>query len=180
MPADCPLAEGDFDVSLLTPDGATLTLADAAGSGASSATWTELPFGEYQVFQTPPIAFDVYIALDSELTEAGGYTVSIDKESPNAQINLYNFQPPAAGVPANPSLADDDGDGLANADEAALGADPLVADADGDGLLDGQEVLTYGTSPVVFDTDGDGVGDGDEAAVGTNPLVPDTALAPTG
>ena len=179
VPAECPLAEGDFDLALLTPDGATLTLADAAGSGASSATWTELPFGTYQVFQTPPIAYDVYIALDSQLTDAGGYTVTIDKENPNAQVSLYNFQPAAPGPTGGPE-GDDDGDGLTNADEAVYGANPLVADTDGDGLLDGTEVATYGTSPVVYDTDGDAVGDGDEVAIGTNPLAPDAAPTPTG
>lgn len=104
---------------------------------------------------------------------------------------------PGAGPPAAvPTEGDTDGDGLSDADEAALASDPLNADydadgildgrevnelgtdplnydTDGDGLLDGPEVDQYGTSPVVFDTDGDGVSDGDEVfTFGTNPLDP--------
>jgi hypothetical protein len=41
---------------------------------------------------------------------------------------------------------DDDGDGLSDAEEAALGTDPLLADTDGDGFDDGTEVAV-GTDP---------------------------------
>jgi len=54
-------------------------------------------------------------------------------------------------APAAP--VDGDGDGLVDADEAALGTDPQDADSDGDGLPDGAEVGAV-ASPV--DTDGDG------------------------
>lgn len=56
---------------------------------------------------------------------------------------------PAPGLPtaeeiagdARSSLqADDDSDGLINADELTWGTDPLVSDTDGDGYLDGEEV----------------------------------------
>ena len=50
-----------------------------------------------------------------------------------------------------------------------------VVDTDGDGLTDGQEVLQYGTSPVMMDTDMDKLWDGDEVNMyGTNPTNPDT------
>jgi hypothetical protein len=70
--------------------------------------------------------------------------------------------------PAN--RADDDKDGLTNAEEDAAGTDPNLADTDEDGLTDGEETADVGTSPLIADTDGDGVLDGDEVAQGTNPL----------
>lgn len=80
--------------------------------------------------------------------------------------------------------ADIDGDGLTNAQEAALGTDPTKPDTDSDGLTDGAEANTYGTNPVLADTDGDGLTDGQEVnSYGTNPnssnkgdLAPQSAL----
>lgn len=46
----------------------------------------------------------------------------------------------------NPT-ADDDGDGLNNAEEAALGTDPGSADSDGDGVSDDDE-FSHGTDPL--------------------------------
>jgi Bacterial TSP3 repeat len=74
--------------------------------------------------------------------------------------------------------ADDDKDGLTNAEEDAAGTDPNLADTDEDGLTDGEETTDVGTSPLSADTDGDGVLDGDEVAQGTNPLD-GIAAAPT-
>lgn len=71
-------------------------------------------------------------------------------------------------------LADDDGDGLTNLQEATLGTDPKNPDTDGDGLTDREEVQVYGTNPLKQDTDEDGLPDGTEVAMGTNPLRADT------
>lgn len=79
---------------------------------------------------------------------------------------------PPAEAPATDPATDSDGDGLSDADEAALNTDPAVVDTDGDGLSDGDEVLVYGTAPLAPDTDGDGFLDGDEVAQGTDPLNP--------
>ena len=43
---------------------------------------------------------------------------------------------------------------------------PDTADSDGDGLSNYDEVVTYGTNPLVQDTDGDGLTDGWEAGLG--------------
>ena len=50
------------------------------------------------------------------------------------------------GTTADPT-ADDDGDGLTNEEEAALGTDPGVEDSDGDGVSDDDE-FTHGTDPL--------------------------------
>lgn len=55
---------------------------------------------------------------------------------------------------SNPT-ADDDGDGLTNAQEGKLGTNSNNADTDGDSVPDGKEVGSDATKPV--DTDGDGV-----------------------
>ncbi|MBN1421752.1 MAG: hypothetical protein JXP34_23465, partial [Planctomycetes bacterium] len=62
--------------------------------------------------------------------------------------------------PKDPSdgAGDLDGDGLTNAEEAALRTRLDLPDTDGDGLNDREEVLG-GTSPLFADSDGDGVGD---------------------
>ncbi len=55
--------------------------------------------------------------------------------------------------------ADDDGDGLTNAEEALHGCDPNDEDSDDDGILDGDEVAA-GTDCAAPDSDGDGLCDG--------------------
>ena len=52
----------------------------------------------------------------------------------------------AGGTTTVDPTADDDGDGLNNEEEAALGTDPRSADSDGDGIPDGEE-FNHGTDP---------------------------------
>jgi serine/threonine protein kinase len=71
--------------------------------------------------------------------------------------------------------ADDDGDGLSNAEELKLGTDPEKRDTDGDGLTDYEEVKKYKTNPLAQDSDNDNLSDGVEInGTHTNPLNPDT------
>lgn len=66
----------------------------------------------------------------------------------------------AIGTGTDPTIADTDGDGLSDADEARIHlTSPLCADTDGDGLEDATE-LPLGTDPLNPDTDGDGIYDG--------------------
>lgn len=82
---------------------------------------------------------------------------------------------PVASPVATPDPeADDDGDGLTNAEEAALGTDPNNPDTDDDGISDGDEVNVYGTDPLNLDSDGDILYDGGELVYGTGLLNPDT------
>ncbi len=70
---------------------------------------------------------------------------------------------------------DDDGDGLTNDEEAALGSNPASADSDADGLLDGEEQAA-GTDPNKADTDGDTYLDLDEMNESTDPLDPESRI----
>jgi len=58
--------------------------------------------------------------------------------------------------------ADDDNDGLPDAEEKVLGTKIKVPDSDGDGLTDGEEV-ERGMSPLAKDTDGDAKPDGEDS-----------------
>ncbi|MDO5317185.1 MAG: hypothetical protein Q4G65_01035, partial [bacterium] len=81
------------------------------------------------------------------------------------------------GYGSNPTLADTDGDGLRDDEEALVRQTlPYVVDTDGDGLSDFGEVRIYGTNPRLADTDGDGRTDGEEILMtpATDPLDPDT------
>jgi hypothetical protein len=77
------------------------------------------------------------------------------------------------GFVTNPLLADTDGDGVGDREDTA----PLDRDADKDGLIDGAEdrnkngrVDAGETNPREPDTDHDGLNDGVEVARGTDPL----------
>jgi hypothetical protein len=65
-------------------------------------------------------------------------------------------------VPQGKTVADADGDGLSDAEEATLGTDPKRVDSDNDGLYDYEEEKAYKTDPLNSDTDGDGFKDGEE------------------
>jgi hypothetical protein len=73
---------------------------------------------------------------------------------------------------SNPDL-DTDGDGLTDAEEAALGTSPTLADTNGDGLWDGTSVRV-GMDPLAGDSDADGIANAAEVLAGTNPLASDS------
>jgi hypothetical protein len=90
---------------------------------------------------------------------------------------------PDGGEDFDPLQADEDDDGLNDAQELAAGTPPGDADGDTDGLggrtdglTDREEVLRHGTDPTEIDTDGDGDSDGDEVDANTNPLVDERSL----
>lgn len=74
--------------------------------------------------------------------------------------------------------ADDDGDGLSNADETSLGTNPKLADSDGDGVIDSDESRFYKSNPLNKDSDGDGTTDGDAVKKGMNPADHTKSLLP--
>ena len=72
---------------------------------------------------------------------------------------------PCDPKPCTPGAdGDEDGDGLPDDDEAAIGTSPQSPDTDGDFLSDFEEVRFTGTDPLDPDTDGDGCPDGEDRA----------------
>jgi hypothetical protein len=55
---------------------------------------------------------------------------------------------PFEGCDSVRTVPDQDGDGLLDVEEVAIGTDPLNWDSDGDGFGDGEEVLMLGTDPL--------------------------------
>ena len=161
VPSDRPLAT--FAVSW---PGSTVAVSLVSPSGRR----IEADTTDADVWHLQGDAFEVYRVHDPE---AGDWTVE-----------LYGSDLPEGGEPVSvavslPSL-DEDGDGLSDDDESALGSDPLNPDTDGDGLSDGEEIITYLTDPLDPDTDGDGFLDGEEVAAGSDPRDPSsTPITPT-
>ena len=94
---------------------------------------------------------------------------------PTAEPTAAPTAPPTAEPTPEPAdTTDADGDGLTDAEEAALGTDPSNPDSDDDGISDGDEINVWGSDPLNVDTDGDVLYDGGELIYGTSILNPDT------
>jgi hypothetical protein len=74
------------------------------------------------------------------------------------------------------SELDSDGDSLSDFDELLIyGTDPLLEDSDSDSLIDFDELLIYGTDPLLEDSDSDGLSDSEEIRIYfTDPLLEDS------
>jgi hypothetical protein len=94
----------------------------------------------------------------------------------------FLLDPNAAADDATDLYVDTDGDMMPDAYEPRYGTDPTLADTDGGGLTDGQEAFQYMTDPLdasddawaVADDDGDGLLNYIEAMYGTDPNLADT------
>lgn len=101
-----------------------------------------------------------------------GTNPTIAGTADNDGDGVPNVYERALGTPVNvpnPTDADEDGDGLSDVDEAVHKTNPLNADSDNDGLDDGAEVHQFGSNPTLKDTDEDGVKDGHEVELGFDP-----------
>jgi hypothetical protein len=102
-------------------------------------------------------------------TDGDGITDGLEDRNRNGRVDLGETDPRQTDT-------DSDGDGLSDAQEAALGTNANRADTDSDGVDDGAEVGSQGTDPLDTDSDDDGLNDGVEVRAGTNPLRTDTDL----
>ena len=91
--------------------------------------------------------------------------------------NLPDFKNFVGLIGQLPPL-DQDGDGISDQNEVALGTDKTKADTDGDGLTDGEE-KSIGTNPLLPDTDGDGYSDFAEVNAQTDATLASSKPAPT-
>jgi len=121
--------------------------------------------------------------FDAMLTPAAIYT-ALESTALDMGVAGFDIDSGYGLIQADLALAslDDDGDGLPDSLELAIGTDPLDPDTDGDGLDDFVEVgwdgdastYTPGSDldPLARDTDGDGFGDGMEVTAQHDPLNP--------
>lgn len=97
----------------------------------------------------------------SDIGAYGGPNADFTYYEDNDGDGMYDGWEDALGLDSSTDDGTDDldGDGLTNADEFALCIDVSDADSDDDGLTDAAEVLTWGTDPLDADSDGDGTSD---------------------
>ncbi|MCB9728275.1 MAG: PKD domain-containing protein [Deltaproteobacteria bacterium] len=166
-----------YELVASSPNGAVgpVELVDGPGgmsvTGDDTLSWT--PSAAEATAAHGLVAFTVRMA-DSTGFEALQTRV-IRFEDPDGD-GLASDWERASGL--DPLTADDagqdrDGDGLSDAQEAALGTRGDVGDTDGDGLSDGAEA-SGASDPRLADTDGDGLDDAEEAQAGTDPREADT------
>ena len=171
-PAEAPAADGFGSVSILTPDGRTLTLAEASLHGANYV-WDDdnLTFGSYYMDTSGIVAPEGYsfLRMTGGMEDNGGYLVDLTAEAPNANVFVAFLADDATGEPIE---LDGDADGLMDEEELQIGTDPSKYDTDEDRLSDGFEYLEFGTDPLKDDSDADGYIDGVELELGTDPLDP--------
>jgi hypothetical protein len=144
-------------------------------------------FGDEPVVGATPAATPAAVPTDTPaptVAEAPATPTPAPTEAPTPTATTVPATPPAspAATPqASPAITvdrpdeDDDGDLLANQQEAEAGTDPLNPDSDNDGVNDSNEVLVYLTDPLSPDTEDDGINDYNEMFVfETNPRNLDT------
>ena len=181
-----PAPDGFGSVSILTPDGRTLTMAEASYHPVARYVWDDdyLILGSYYIDTSGIVAPEGYSFgfMAGGLEDNGGYLVDLTAEAPHPVVEIV-FVPGDAGG-EEPIELDSDGDGLMDEEELEIGTDPSKFDTDGDGLSDGFEVRELGTDPLQSDSDEDGLGDGDELevhqtdALATTPTATATPTAP--
>jgi hypothetical protein len=163
----------------LTPEGTNLWFV-ANGTDTNSSTtisvpisWASNQWHQVALAYTPsnsvlyldgqPMNTNVTgIVLLSASLRSAGFRVGFDangawSNSHFEELETFNYPLSSTTISNDYGCLDVDGDGLTNAQEAALGSNPRIKDTDGDGLDDGEEYL-LGRNPnaagVTADTNG--------------------------
>ncbi len=139
----------------------------AAGHGGKNLVSFTVTDNGADAAQDPSRGSRIFLAAATAQVGAPGQ-IPVDATDTDGDGILDSYE---LGLPLStkPDDADTDDDGLSDGIEVGGVTDPLNPDSDNDGLKDGEEVITYGTNPLLADTDGDGAPDGVEVTAGTNP-----------
>ncbi|WP_135823786.1 helix-turn-helix transcriptional regulator [Halorussus ruber] len=157
------------NANLTDENSANATLKNATSKNRTVVTLTrDRPFPDNATWMTVALKnATTNNTLDVSSVKLAGKSEDLDGDG------LANQRELAAGT--NVSVADSDGDGLADGLEVnQYGTDPLAPDTDGDGLSDGAEVHEYGSDPTAVDSDGDGLSDDEELKRGLDPTTIDS------
>lgn len=111
--------------------------------------------------------FGPSLSSDGTAVAFASEATNLDPADTDGMIDLY--------VKDLATPADNDGDGLPDAEEVLIGTDPFDPDTDDDGVADGAD-----PDPLDPDADGDGTSDGIDALGDTALALPDSAFRPPG
>ena len=169
-------SDGDGALNALDPDSDNDGLYDGTERGVTNAgAGTDASRGRF-VADAHPTSRTKMLVAD---TDRGGVSDGGEDLNKNGRVDAGEGNPLD---PLDDAAVDLDGDGLSDAEEAALGTDPEDADSDDDGVLDGAEPDYAADSDgdgllnaLDVDSDDDGLHDGTE--LGLTSAGPDTALA---
>lgn len=96
FPDQCEVTSSPFEVTLA---GTTLTapriLVDAT-PGPDGFRWADLPLGDYRLAQAvPPDDYETYVLVGARASgdPITGYTVTLSEETPELEIQFFNFKP---------------------------------------------------------------------------------------
>ena len=156
---------GDLDADLLT--NIEEYLADTYANDNDTDDDAIDDYQEIKVHLTNPKNIDTdgdTVTDGEEILIANSNPLSIDSDN-DTMTDGYEWNN-YLNLTFDDSLEDLDNDSLINLLEFENNLRAWDPDHENDGLWDGDEVLVYGTNPIMFDTDGDGLWDGDEVING--------------
>jgi hypothetical protein len=189
---------------IATPTGSTNTFADTGLTTGTTYSYA-LKAVNTKGSSTPALVSGTPLGAGTD-PDGDGISSTDELTGWDVKISQGGTQLSIRKVTSNPSKADTDDDGLNDNQERTRFLDPKSDDTDADGLkdaeevntwvsnaadvdtdndsignsslFDGNELLTYGTSPTLADTDGDFISDHQESLVLGNTFSPVIANTP--